>query len=68
MNNRLIYKGKDIALICFLILVSSSLRLKPIEDGPAGCSDEKIEPSEQFDTVLKTLDPAEVIVFLIYVP
>ena len=31
-------------------------------------AEDKIEPSEQFDTVLKTLDPAEVIVFLIYVP
>ena len=31
-------------------------------------AEDKIEPSEQFVTVLKTLDPAEVIVFLMYVP
>ena len=30
--------------------------------------EDKIEPSEQFVTVLETLDPAEVIIFLIYVP
>ena len=29
-------------------------------------AEDKIEPSEQFVTVLKTLNPAEVIIFLIY--
>ena len=29
--------------------------------------EDKIEPSEQFDAVLKSLDPAEVIIFVIYV-
>ena len=31
-------------------------------------AEDKIEPSEQFVTVLKTLDPSEVIIILIYVP
>ena len=31
-------------------------------------AEDKIEPSEQFVAVLKTLDPAEVIINLIYVP
>ena len=35
-----LYKGKDIALICFLIPVPSISGLNPIEDGPAGCSDD----------------------------
>ena len=30
-------------------------------------AEDEIDPSEQFVTVLKTLDPAEVIIFLIYV-
>ena len=29
-------------------------------------AEDEIEPSEQFVTVLKTLDPAEVIIFVIY--
>ena len=31
-------------------------------------AEDKIEPSEQFVSVLKTLDPVEVITILIYVP